>query len=82
MKVTPKKITHTFCPTCGKYVKFKVDWEGVAENTHTPIGIITYRELYAFCPECEKEVYVPAINDINVYRRNKAFEMKERKTNE
>lgn len=74
MKVVPKKVTHTFCPNCGKSVEFKMDWEGVAQNTSK--GIITYKELYAFCPECEEEVYVPAINDINTHRRNKAFENK------
>lgn len=74
MKVTPKKITHTFCPTCGKVIKFKIDWEGVAQMTSK--GVITYKELYAVCPECEEEIYVPAINDVNVHRRNKAFENK------
>lgn len=74
MKVKPKKVEYIFCPTCGKYVKFKTDWEGVAQMTSK--GVITYKELYAFCPECEEEVYVPAINDVNVYRRDKAFEHK------
>ena len=71
MKVKPKKVEYAFCPTCGKSVKFIMDWEGVAQMTSK--GIITYRELYAVCPECDEEVYVLAINDVNVYRREKAY---------
>lgn len=75
-KVKPRKIETTFCDKCGKKVKFKVDWEGVAQVTQK--GVITYRELYAICKECSNEVYVPAINDINVYRREKAFAQKKK----
>ena len=71
MKVTPRKVEYTFCPTCRKQVKFKIDWEGVAQMTSK--GIITYKELYAFCPECGEEIYVPAVNDVNVHRRNKTY---------
>lgn len=74
MKVRPRKVKYAFCSTCGKNVKFKIDWEGVVENTSK--GIINYRELQAFCPECKKQIYVPAINDINVIRRNEAFKNK------
>lgn len=78
MKVKPKKVTHTFCPSCGKYVKFIIDWEGVIQNT--PKGIITYKELYAICSKCEREVYIPAINDINVRHRNNATPILERES--
>ena len=71
MKVKPKKITHGFCEYCGKNVKFRLYWEGVA--TPTRKGIITYKELNAVCKECDCEIYVPAVNDVNVYRRNKAY---------
>lgn len=74
MKVKSRKIKYAFCPTCGKNVKFKIDWEGVVENTSK--GIINYRELQAFCSECEKELYVPTINEINASYKNKAFENK------
>ena len=74
MKVKLRKVKYAFCFTCGKSVKFKIDWEGVVENTSK--GIINYRELQAFCPECKKEIYIPAINEINTNRRNKAFENK------
>lgn len=71
MKVKPHKIEKTFCTECGKDVAFKIDWEGVASPTRE--GIVTYKELYAICNGCGNEVYVPAINDINVYRREKAY---------
>lgn len=70
-KVKPKKITHGFCEYCGKNVKFRLYWEGVA--TPTRKGIITYKELHAVCKECDCEIYVPAVNDVNVYRREKAY---------
>lgn len=71
MKVKPKKITHGFCKHCGKDVKFRLCSEGVA--TPTRKGIITYKELYAVCKECDCEIYVPAVNDVNVYRREIAY---------
>lgn len=71
MKVKPKKITHGFCEYCGKNVKFRLYWEDVA--TPTRKGIITYKELHAVCKECDCEIYVPAVNDVNVYRREKAY---------
>ena len=74
VKVKPRKITHAFCAVCGKSVKFCLDWDGVASPTRK--GVITYKELYAYCPYCDSQVYVPAVNDINVYRRNKAYAAK------
>ena len=71
MKVKPKKVTYSFCLNCERDVKFKVDWMGVKEST--PKGIITYKELYAICPHCGEEIYVSAVNDVNVVRREKAF---------
>lgn len=70
-KVKPKKIEIAFCEYCGKRVKFRLYWEGVA--TPTRKGIITYKELHAVCKECDCEIYVPAVNDVNVYRREKAY---------
>lgn len=74
MKVKPHKVTHGFCNFCGKPVKFLLDWDGVASSTRK--GVITYKELYAYCPHCDGPVYVPAVNDVNVYRRNKAYAAK------
>lgn len=71
MKVKPKKITHGFCEYCGKNVKFRLDWEGCVWPTNK--GIVSYKELYAYCPYCYREIYVPAVNDVNVYRREKAY---------
>jgi hypothetical protein len=71
MKVKPRKIETVFCEECGKNVKFKIDWEGVVSPTRK--GIITYKELYAYCPKCDNEVYIPAIGGINEYRREKAY---------
>lgn len=70
-KVKPKKVEIAFCPYCGKRVKFRLYWEGVA--TPTRKGIIIYKELHAVCKECDCEIYVPAVNDVNVYRREKAY---------
>ena len=70
-KVKPKKITQGFCEHCGKDVKFRLDWEGCVWPTRK--GIIAYRELYAYCPHCYRPIYVPAVNDVNVYRREKAY---------
>ena len=72
IKVKPQKIIRTaFCEHCGKYVNFRLCWEGAAAPTRK--GIITYKELYAVCKECYREIYVPAVNDVNVYRREKAY---------
>lgn len=80
MKVKPRKIKpEVFCIECNKKVKFRVEEEGVASPT--PKGIIIYKELYAYCPHCYREVYVPAVNDINVRSRQKAFEEKDNENN-
>ena len=71
IKVTPRKVTHGFCQYCKEYVRFRLDWMGCAWPTDK--GIVTYRELEAHCPHCYREIYVPAVNDVNVYRRNKAY---------
>lgn len=71
MKVKPRKIETAICPYCGKYVKFRLGWKGVAQVTRK--GIITYKELFAICKECDCEIYVPAVNNINAYRREKAY---------
>ena len=73
-RVKPHKVTRAICPYCGKYVNFRLYWEGVAAPTNK--GIITYKELYAVCKECDCEIYVPAVNDVNVARRNKAYAKK------
>lgn len=71
-KVKPRKVTRTaFCEYCGKKVQFYLDWMGCAWPTDK--GIITYRELEAHCPHCDREIYVPAVNDVNISRRNKAY---------
>ena len=70
-KVKPRKVTHGFCVVCDKSVKFRLDWDAVASPTRK--GVIHYKELFAYCPHCDNRVYVPAVNDVNVYRRNKAY---------
>ena len=73
MKVKPHKVTRrsAFCEHCGKKVEFYLDWMGCVWPTDK--GIVSYRELEAHCPHCYREIYVPAVHDINVYRRNKAY---------
>lgn len=74
-RVKPRKITRSaFCEHCGKKVQFYLDWMGCAWPTDK--GVVTYRELEAHCPHCYREIYVPAVNDVNVYRRNKAYAKK------
>ena len=71
-KVKPRKVTRSaFCEHCGKKVEFFLNWVGCARPTDK--GIVTYRELEAHCPHCYREIYVPAVNDVNVARRNKAY---------
>lgn len=71
-RVKPRKVKRSaFCEHCGKYVNFRLCWEGAAAPTRK--GIITYKELYAVCKECDCEIYVSAVNDVNVYRREKAY---------
>ena len=70
-KVKPKKIEIAFCEHCGKQVKFHLDWEGCVWTTNK--GIVNYKELYAYCPHCYHQIYVPAVNDVNIYRREKAY---------
>ena len=70
-KVKPKKIEIAFCEHCGKHVNFHLDWEGCVCPTNK--GIVTYQELYAYCPHCYRQIYVPAVSDVNIYRREKAY---------
>lgn len=71
-KVKPRKVKRTaFCEHCGKKVQFYLNWMGCVWPTDK--GIVAYRELEAHCPHCYREIYVPAINDVNVARRNKAY---------
>ena len=71
LRVKPKKIEIAFCEHCGKDVKFRLDWEGCVWPTNK--GIVSYRELYAYCPHCYRPIYVHAVNDVNVSRREKAY---------
>lgn len=71
LKVKPKKIETAFCEHCGKRVKFRLDWEGCVWQTNK--GIVSAKELYAYCPHCYRPIHVPAVNDINVSRREKAY---------
>lgn len=71
-KIKPRKVKRTaFCKHCGKKCKVYLDWMGCAWPTDK--GVVTYRELEARCPHCLHEIYIPALNDVNVYRRNKAY---------
>lgn len=74
MKVKPRKITTAFCEHCGKDIQFHLDWVGCASQTNK--GIITYKELEAYCPHCYHEIYIPAVN---VARKIKAYTEKVQK---
>ena len=70
-KVKPRKIETAFCLECGKKVKFKIEWKN--RLVCRAYSAAEYKELYAICKECGNEVYVPAINDINVNHSEKAY---------
>ena len=70
-KVKPRKIEPAFCLECSKKVKFKIEWKN--RLVCRAYSAAEYKELYAICKECGNEVYVPAINDINVNHREKAY---------
>lgn len=71
-KVKLHKVTQGFCQHCKEYVSFHLDKIGCVCQTDK--GVIIYVKLIARCPHCHREIYVPAVNDINIYRRNKTPE--------
>ena len=67
MQLRPK----TFCPKCYESVPYYL------RQSEKKISVrevsFSYLEIEAVCKECHNPVYVPAINDKNVYERHKAY---------
>lgn len=66
------EIRHeTFCTNCYTkvpyHLAFSTEVASVREVT------FSYEKTTALCDICGKEVYVPAVNDRNVYERHKAY---------
>lgn len=61
-----------FCIDCGENVEYDIENIKVSLNVR---GIaFSYWEKSAYCKKCSKEVYVAALNDMNVNARAKAYE--------
>ena len=62
---------HVFCINCGQDCVYS---EKTSQKEISVRGIwFSYLERSAFCTACGEEVYVPAINDGNVRRREEAY---------
>lgn len=77
MELRPK----VFCCKC--YDKEEYNIEEFEEVASVREVTFTYLKTRAKCKACGTEVYVPAINDKNVYERHKAYyeKLKELKEN-
>lgn len=68
------KIDTAFCTNCGckhsYIVKHRMD-SFVVRSIE-----FTYLEEVAYCPNCDKEVYVPEIHDYNCQAREIAYGLK------
>lgn len=67
MEIRPK----VFCCKC--YEKTEYDIEVSEEVASVREVTFSYPKTRAKCKVCGTEVYVPAINDKNVYERHKAY---------
>lgn len=67
MQLRPK----TFCAGCYESVPYRL--ESVTKEISVKEISFSYLEIQARCTECNSLVYVPAINDKNVYERHKAY---------
>lgn len=62
-----------FCINCDEKNPYSINYRKVYVNILEKGIHYIYKEKYATCNKCGKEVYVPKINDINVTNREKAF---------
>lgn len=67
MQLQPK----TFCASCYARVEYRLTTATVELSVRDVI--FSYQEVQAFCKDCGAAVYVPAVNDKNVYERHKAY---------
>lgn len=66
-----KILMCAYCANCDKINKYWVLHHISCFSIHD-IGL-TYIEQTPYCKECNKEVYVPEINDINCEAREKEY---------
>ncbi|MGD0621470.1 MAG: type II TA system antitoxin MqsA family protein [Thermacetogeniaceae bacterium] len=60
-----------YCYNCDKQVPFNVKEKDV---TTTIKGVkIAYKAKVAYCNECDNEIYIPELDDINIRIANKAY---------
>ena len=68
---TKENDMRVFCVNCGQKCSYS---EETSQEEISVRGIsFSYLERSAFCTACGEEVYVPAINDDNVRRREDAY---------
>ena len=60
-----------YCTRCGVKVLYKL--ESSMEETSVHEVSFKFLETRARCRICGEQVYVPAVNDKNVYERHKAY---------
>lgn len=60
-----------YCAKCGVKVPYKL--ESSMEETSVQEVSFKFLETRALCRICGERVYVPAVNDKNVYERHKAY---------
>lgn len=63
-----------FCTNCYEKVPYYIDF-GKDHVTIRDVAF-SYYKTRAICEVCNREVYVPAINDKNWYERHKAYYLK------
>ena len=67
MEVRPK----VYCVNCGSFQNYLL--ESSIEEVDVKNVTFKYLEMRAMCSKCDKQVYVPAINDRNYYEWHKAY---------
>lgn len=60
-----------YCVRCGVKVPYKI--ESSMKETSVHEVFFKFLETRALCRICGEQVYVPAVNDKNVYERHKAY---------
>lgn len=66
------KAKQPFCIHCNRHVGYRVETRPMSVNVRGTD--VPYRELFATCAKCSKEIYVDLINDLNCDSRNRAYE--------
>lgn len=66
-----QKYPQLLCPYCRKRTSYKIHDRKAEENIK---GIqFAWKEVFGFCNECGKEIFLPEIHDQNLEKLNKEF---------